>query len=240
MLLWPRAFPRKHELTAVPFSPVRTGKRPAKLPNNGRAATVISPSRQGPAPVHLSQTMGEKPTNTTRKAVPIAVAVLAGGLSSRMGQDKSRLRLGRRTLLGHIRATAEQLGLPVRVIRRDIVPRCGPLGGVFTALATSRAGAELFLSCDMPFVSVALLRRLLSLSRSGERAVFATGPVEVSFPFIIPVRAVPTVQRQIAARRLPLQSLALVLHARRVRAGAAELLNINTPADLQMARRSLL
>src|SRR5437867_5654697 len=84
------------------------------------------------------------------------ICILAGGLSQRMGRDKSRLRLGSKTLLRLIRIEAGELGLPLRVIRRDLIPRCGPLGGVYTALKTSKAEAELFLACDMPFVSAGL------------------------------------------------------------------------------------
>ena len=51
------------------------------------------------------------------------VFILAGGLSTRMGRDKSKLRLGRRTMLSIIREMAQQLHFPVRVIRRDLVPR---------------------------------------------------------------------------------------------------------------------
>ena len=97
-----------------------------------------------------------------RKSYAIEACILAGGLSSRMGTDKARLRLGRKTLLGHVRAAARAAGLPLRVIRRDIVPRCGPLGGVYTALRSTRAEAVMFLSCDMPFVTGELLQRLLS------------------------------------------------------------------------------
>ncbi|MEO8427284.1 MAG: NTP transferase domain-containing protein, partial [Verrucomicrobiota bacterium] len=89
------------------------------------------------------------------------IAILAGGRSSRMGRDKSRLRLGKRTLLGQVRATAERLRLPVRIIRQDLVPRCGPLGGIYTALKTSRKQVILFLPCDTPFVSLGLLEKVL-------------------------------------------------------------------------------
>src|SRR5438034_4202031 len=85
------------------------------------------------------------------------ICILAGGLSSRMGRDKSRLRLGERTLLAHICATAKTIGLPHRIIRRDLVVQCGPIGGIYTALVTCRVNATLFLSCDMPLVSAALL-----------------------------------------------------------------------------------
>jgi molybdopterin-guanine dinucleotide biosynthesis protein A len=101
---------------------------------------------------------------THRKSdVTVEICILAGGLSSRMGRDKSRIRLGRRTILGHVRAIAAQLRLPVRVLRRDAVPRCGPLGGIYTALARSRADALLFLACDMPFISTAFLKQMLKM-----------------------------------------------------------------------------
>jgi len=100
------------------------------------------------------------------------ICILAGGLSSRMGRDKSRLRLGGRTLLAHVRATAKMIGLPHRIIRRDLVAHCGPLGGLYTALVTSRADATLFLSCDMPFVSAGLLEMLVRKARHNENALF--------------------------------------------------------------------
>ena len=78
-----------------------------------------------------------------------------------MGRDKSRLRFGGRTLLSHIKRAAESTGLPVRVIRRDIVPRCGPLGGVYTALTRTKMDHVLFLPCDMPLMSEALIRWVL-------------------------------------------------------------------------------
>ena len=70
------------------------------------------------------------------------MCILAGGLSSRMGRDKSRLRLGGRTLLARIRATAKVIGLPHRIIRRDLVANCGPLGGLYTALSVVESQLE--------------------------------------------------------------------------------------------------
>ena len=68
--------------------------------------------------------------STVPPALTCEVCILAGGASSRMGRNKAALRLGGRSLLGHVRSTAKQLGLPVRVIRRDLIPGCGPLGGI--------------------------------------------------------------------------------------------------------------
>src|SRR5678815_5236223 len=83
----------------------------------------------------------------------IGVCILAGGLSSRMGKDKARLRLSGRSLLGHARRVAAEAGLACRVVVKDAVSRCGPLGGICTCLASSRAEAEIFLACDMPFIT---------------------------------------------------------------------------------------
>ena len=79
-------------------------------------------------------------------------------------------------MLGHVRAAAKATGWPVRVIRRDLVERCGPLGGIYTALKTSEAAVEVFLACDMPFVSTELLRQLVAqLSAKWRRSLRCPG-----------------------------------------------------------------
>jgi len=156
-----------------------------------------------------------------------------------MGRDKAALRFGGRTLIGHVRAAARKTGWPVRVIRRDLVERCGPLGGIYTALKSSRAEAELFLACDMPFVSSQLLARLEASLTRGVNGVFVTVDGVAGFPFLLRAAALPSVERQIEAGRFSLQSLATVLKARRLRVSKSmrsELFNINTPEEWQAAR----
>ena len=156
-----------------------------------------------------------------------------------MGREKSKLRLGGRSLLAHIKGVARQLGLPLRVVRHDLLPRCGPLGGVYTALKTSKREAELFLACDMPFVSPRLLSRLLKLFQAQRRPVFVRSEKGGGFPFILPVATLPAVARQIAKGEFSLQELARALGAPLVRAlhGPQELFNVNTPQDWQEARQ---
>lgn len=170
---------------------------------------------------------------------PIEVCILAGGLSSRMGHNKAALRFGRRTLLGHIRADAAELALPLRVIRRDLVARCGPMGGIHSALKTTRQAAVLFLACDMPFVSSAILRRFLG-KFDGKRPLFAMAGKSPGFPLILPKTLLPTVEHVIARRQFALHNLAAATGARLVRLPAAILFNINTPADLVLAKKRFL
>ena len=172
-------------------------------------------------------------------AVSIEVCILAGGLSSRMGRNKARLRLGRRTLLGQIRLNAAELALPLRVVRRDLVPRCGPLGGIHSALKTTRQAAILFLACDMPFVSSPILRSLLK-EFDGKRPLSAVANQIPGFPLILPKTLLPTVEQLMVQRQLSLHNLTVVTRARLVSLPSDVLFNINTPADLAFAKERLI
>jgi molybdopterin-guanine dinucleotide biosynthesis protein A len=166
------------------------------------------------------------------------ICILAAGLSSRMGEDKAKLVLGGKTLLAHIRATARQLDPAVRIIRRDLVPRCGPLGGVYTALKTTEAEAVLFLSCDMPFVTVSLLERLISGIKDISSGIFVVQNERPGFPFILKVNVLASVEEMIGQKRFSLQNLARTLQAEMIdAANSAELFNINTPRDWIKARQ---
>jgi molybdopterin-guanine dinucleotide biosynthesis protein A len=153
-----------------------------------------------------------------------------------MGRDKATLKLGGRTLLARVRAAARATGWPVRVVRRDIGPRRGPLGGVWTAFQRSTAARLVFLPCDLPFVSA---ERIRLVGQGRGRAVFAESEQGAGFPFALDRSCLPVVAAQLAAGEFSLQRLASRLRARRVRVlpGAErELWNVNTPAEWRRAR----
>ena len=166
------------------------------------------------------------------------ICILAGGLSSRMGRDKARLRLGGRTLLAHVRSVAAETRWPVRIVRRDLVPRCGPLGGVCTALRTTKAEAVVFLACDMPFITAKWIGKLVKLNRTKSRAVFTLSGSGAGFPFLLSRDALSQVEEQIAAGRFSLQLLAAKCRAQKVRvpAGARIVFNVNTQEDWRVAK----
>lgn len=188
--------------------------------------------------VKAKQESSQRPmANQLRPAVE--VIVLAGGLSSRMGRDKARLRLGARTLLSWVRAAAKATDWRLRVIQRDLVPRCGPLGGVWTAFRRSRAERLVFLSCDMPFVTPDLIRRIAE--RRG-RGVFAHTEEGAGFPFALDRACLPLVEQALAEKQFSLQALArhvcaceLRLPSRRL----SELQNLNTAEDFARAQAVL-
>ncbi len=153
-----------------------------------------------------------------------------------MGRDKARLRLGGRTLLARVRDAARATGWPVRVVRRDIGPRRGPLGGVWTAFQRSRAERLVFLPCDAPFVSPEWIRRV---GQGRTRAVFTCTADGAGFPFALARECMPVVERQLSSGEFSLQRLATKLRAKRLRLPArrvGELRNLNTPEDWHQAR----
>ena len=168
-------------------------------------------------------------------SIEIEACILAGGLSTRMGREKARLKFRGHTLLGHARALVDVVGLSCRIIRRDAVPRCGPLGGVITGLRITRASRVLFLSCDMPFVTQKLVQRLLD-DRSSNVFVETNG--RVGFPFCLAASALAIAETQHTKGCYSLQAFAGNLESGRVVLEgdmAEQLFNINTPDDLEAA-----
>lgn len=105
---------------------------------------------------------------------PLTALLLAGGRSSRMGRNKALLSLRPGgppviQLIAHKMAEVADemllvgcdprpyafLGLPCVP---DAFPGTGPLGGVYSGLAAARNPYALAVACDMPFLSVDLLK----------------------------------------------------------------------------------
>jgi len=101
----------------------------------------------------------------------VAGYVLAGGASSRFGQDKARVELGGKPMLARMIELLHSLTESTKIVAvegkysefgveviADCWPGEGPLGGIITALmATGNAKLghswNLILSCDMPFLT---------------------------------------------------------------------------------------
>lgn len=119
----------------------------------------------------------------------VAAIILAGGKSSRFGRDKASELLRGRSLLQRVAdrldglvdeyviVTAAGQQLPSLYASRPIVsvedlyPEAGPLGGVYTGLATTQAPLAIAVACDMPLLQPALLRALLRLAPGHDAAV---------------------------------------------------------------------
>jgi molybdopterin-guanine dinucleotide biosynthesis protein A len=191
--------------------------------------------------------------------VNVSAAILAGGGATRFGgRDKSALLVDGRTIFdrqlqvltavtddvmvvgaGHA-ASAQQLqrAPDVRAIR-DIVPGCGPLGGLHAALAAGRGDAVLVIACDMPFVTADFAGYLLSLSAGAAVVVPRTERGYHPLCAVYTRACLEPVTTRLASRRLRMRDLIDDLPARVLTVEEIErfgdrhrlLANVNTPAE---------
>jgi molybdenum cofactor guanylyltransferase len=113
----------------------------------------------------------------------VAVFILAGGKSTRMGADKAFVMLDGRTLLARALDVARSVTQDVRIVGdaekfgafapvvEDIFSGCGPLGGIHAALQATRAELNLMLAVDVPFVTQALLAYLINRARNSTASI---------------------------------------------------------------------
>jgi molybdenum cofactor guanylyltransferase len=154
---------------------------------------------------------------------PLGAAVLAGGQSRRMGTDKALLPLvagGRPMLeivLERLSAVADDTivvaddqakyaALGVSVVP-DLSRQVGALGGIQAAVAWSTHEFCLVVACDMPFLSLPLLRRMAEEPRDydvlvplipGESRQRDDGLVYQTLHAIYSKRCLPFIEQRIA------------------------------------------
>jgi molybdopterin-guanine dinucleotide biosynthesis protein A len=193
----------------------------------------------------------------------VFAAILAGGASRRFGAPKALASVGGRRIVERVRdALRAVAGETVLIVneaagfadlgmemRGDEVAGVGPLGGIVTALrwAAERGhGGALCVACDMPFASAALLRRIAE--RAGDAIVVPESRgrrgVEPLCAWY-PAACLPAAERMIAGGSRALHPLLDAFPAERVPLAEVELigdpdvlfLNVNTPADHEIAQR---
>jgi molybdopterin-guanine dinucleotide biosynthesis protein A len=113
----------------------------------------------------------------------VAAFVLAGGKSTRMGEDKAFLKLEGKTLLARALELAHSVARDVWIagdaakfrtfgrVVEDFFPNRGPLAGIHSALRSTTSELNLMLAVDLPFVETKFLEYLIFQSRQSRAAV---------------------------------------------------------------------
>jgi len=105
----------------------------------------------------------------------MTVIILAGGKSLRLGRDKALEEIGGKSLIERVIERLSSLGNEIIVVISssdqlpdlsasrvvDIYPGKGALGGIYSGLRAATSFHSLVVACDMPFLSIALLRYLV-------------------------------------------------------------------------------
>ncbi|TVR74908.1 MAG: molybdenum cofactor guanylyltransferase [Sphaerobacteraceae bacterium] len=108
----------------------------------------------------------------------LSAAILAGGQSRRMGEDKALLEVDGRPMIEYVINAAKSVADETIIVATDRpeyeqfecrvvpdrLPKSGSLGGIYTALSEVKHDRCLVLACDMPFVNVKLLQHMIDRS----------------------------------------------------------------------------
>lgn len=184
--------------------------------------------------------------------------VLAGGRSTRLGQDKVELSVAGQGLLARTAGLAAQFCAQVLVSGRDPAdlgltldwlpddaPGHGPIGGILTGLGRL-GGPLLVLACDLPLLDAATVARLVAHRASRPADAVVTTFLQSATGFIEPLVAIyedaarPHLAAALAAgerklaRALPGAGRHLIPYGPEE---AHVFFNINFPADLAVLAR---
>jgi molybdopterin-guanine dinucleotide biosynthesis protein A len=181
--------------------------------------------------------------------------VLVGGSSSRMGRDKALIEFEGSAVAARIAERVRKvagnvtlIGPPERYrelgynVIADRAGGLGPLGGVYTALATTHSEWNLIVACDMPFVTTELFEALFADAESGPSTTDCIVPETITEPgrageidplcAVYQRRCAHAAQRALGRNLLKMHDFVSSLRHRRHRvADAAPLANFNLPAE---------
>lgn len=169
-----------------------------------------------------------------------------------MGRDKALLPYGSKTVFEHV---AEQVrnatgrvtlvGDPVKYRRfgypvlPDSVPDCGPLGGIYTALAAQQAEWNLIVACDMIRVCTSELQAILEQTNHARECVLPIARDGRSQPLCAAYHrsCLRKIEAALKDKHYRVSDLVEKLSCTAVTSSNAELFaNINSPSDWERFR----
>ena len=169
-----------------------------------------------------------------------SAAILAGGQATRFGgQDKGALLVDGRTIRDRQIAELSRVTSDILVVARDLVPGCGPLGGLHTALTEARGDAVFVVACDMPFIDAPFVEYLLDLTCEADLVVPRTERGYHPLCAAYTRACLAAVGRRLAERRLKMTDLFADVRTRVVTSEEIDrfgdrnrlLANVNTQAE---------
>lgn len=178
--------------------------------------------------------------------------ILAGGRSSRMGTEKGLVEVDGKPMISHVIVALKELGVTnIKIcandtryeqfnypLIKDVVKEKGPIGGIYSALLDSTTDKNLFLSCDIPNISVQILQYLLK--NTGDEMATIVAHKEKTHPLIgvYKLGSLETIRKCIESNELRLTNLCKQLDAKVVEipnhiGNEKHFLNMNTPQELE-------
>ncbi len=186
---------------------------------------------------------------------PRTALILAGGKSSRMGQDKACLPFGKATLLEflveRLRKVCGQIFMVTRPqqsyahlklpVLLDVMPDKFSLGGLYSGLLQSPAEVNFVCACDMPLIAPRLVNFLFEQLADHDAAVPQIGQQLEPLCAVYAKICLPAIHARLLANDLRMSGWLADVRSRFISTEEIEtfdphlhsFLNINTPADYQ-------
>ena len=176
------------------------------------------------------------------------VAILVGGDSSRMGSDKALYEVDGSTMAQRVADAATAAGASELLViggsaarakkltgtwKKDLYPGDGPLGGVITALKASSHDSVVVLSCDMPFITDAVITSLIRGLADAQATVGRTDRLNWLCAAWSKQECLKTLESVWKRNERAVHRAAVLLDVAEVPVPAVAVRNINSPADLQ-------
>lgn len=176
-----------------------------------------------------------------------SVAILIGGDSSRMGSDKATYEVDGSPMAVRVAQAAQSAGASEILLvggtqarakkligtwKKDAFPGEGPLGGVITALKTAAHDSVVVLSCDMPFITDAVISSLVKGLGDAQASVGRTDRLNWLCAAWSKEECLSTLQSVWKRNERAVHRAAVLLDVAEVPVPAVAVRNINSPSDL--------
>lgn len=205
-------------------------------------------------------------TASSRKytRTPIKGLILIGGMSSRMGRDKSKLSyhgvsqkefakqlledrglesyFSVRDFLPDSQAGSTSLEMTKENSIKDAIPNLGPFGGIYSAFQQDTNSAWFVLATDLPFVNEELIELVLE-NRNPEKMATVVQGKNKEYPepliAIYEPKIYPALQQHLQKEQLSLVKILRNSDVEIIRVNDALIRNVNTLEEYEKAKKEL-
>ena len=184
----------------------------------------------------------------------VGIIILAGGKSSRMGEDKGLMEVNQQPIIQYLLNTCESISTEIIIVTNnedykkfgypivtDRVSEIGPIGGLHAGLLASKYHYNIVLSCDVPLVSAEILSSLVAEARVGNDIVI-TRYMNQHHPLIglYSKQILNLIETQIENKRYQLSQIYQSQNAKVLDLShfpAKEFINLNTKNDIETFKK---
>jgi molybdopterin-guanine dinucleotide biosynthesis protein A len=184
--------------------------------------------------------------------------ILAGGKNTRIGEDKSFIKVGNRTIIERIVSTLSAIFHDIIIISNspesysslnckispDIVQDKDSLGGIYTGLRVSSTDYNFFFACDMPFLNENLIKFMIHSIEDADIVIPRTSRGCEPLHAIYSKKCIPYIKKQIEKNNLRIIDFFPSVRVKEIEQRDIEkygslhtaFLNLNTRQDLLKAQ----